>query len=87
MSRTERPAWTPTDSGGLSCRNCGEHVLEQTARVFGDNRDRLWHCNSCVSLRDLAQGAGTDPDYDPSIDRGQSSENHPIFPGAGGEDQ
>ncbi|WP_276257166.1 DUF7563 family protein [Halomontanus rarus] len=83
MSRSNAPQWTPREpspSPGV-CQNCGtEHTL-QFARVFGDSTDTLFHCEECdnISYRDLKQGAGSDPDYDPAVDRGTASENTPIF--------
>ncbi|WP_226043327.1 hypothetical protein [Natrinema sp. DC36] len=71
-----------------TCRNCGTHVTKQTIRVFGVE-GVLYHCPSCPSIcaRDLRQGAGKDPDYDPVEDRGDTSEHHPIFNGKGGDGQ
>ncbi len=81
----ERPEWTPTGDGddAARCRNCGSHVLPRTPKVFGDQDDVLWHCSHCegISIRDLKFGAGTTPDYDPATDRGQTSENMPVFNG------
>ena len=70
-----------------TCRNCGTHVTKRTIRGFSDNDDILWHCPSCpdICFRDMRQGAGKDPDYDPLTDRGDTSENHPIFNGPGGD--
>lgn len=88
LRNPDRPQWTPTPhDDGPRCRNCESHVLEQTARVFGDNQDRLFHCPHCLSVRDLKFGAGTDPDYDPAEDRGQTSDKHPIFPDTEGDGQ
>ncbi len=77
----DRPNWAPTgeDSTQTTCQNCGEPVLDGTARVFGDNQNRLWHCRECLSQRDLHNGAGFRPDYDPERDRGDSSEQLPVF--------
>lgn len=71
-----------------TCRNCGTHVDKGTIRVFGVD-GVLYHCTNCESpeiyWRDMRQGAGKDPDYDPLTDRGRSSDNHPIFPGGDGQ--
>ncbi len=37
-----------------SCRNCGEHVSPQFARVFGDNDDAVYACTNCSTFRELA---------------------------------
>lgn len=34
--------------GMPTCRNCGEHVTVQFARVFGDNEDTVTKCIECV---------------------------------------
>jgi len=41
------------------CNNCGEHVSEQFARVFGDNDDEVFACNNCTVLRELFDGRGS----------------------------
>lgn len=89
MSADERPAWNPQpiDETHHHCLGCGEHVHPDTPRVYGDNDDDLFACVSCSTPRDLRQGAGKDPDYDPLVDRGDTSENHPIFDGVGGDGQ
>lgn len=38
------------------CHNCGEHVSEQFARVFGDNDDEVFACTDCAGLRELSDG-------------------------------
>jgi hypothetical protein len=38
------------------CINCGEHVTDRFARVFGDNDDRVFACNSCTVVRELFEG-------------------------------
>lgn len=81
----DTPEWAAaleTDSH-RQCRNCGSHIQTQTARVFGDENDDLWHCHNCenITQRDMKAGAGRDPDYDPRTDRlatGSSGRN-PIF--------
>lgn len=82
---TVRPQWTPTaDADGHRCQNCGTQVTRQFARVFGDaETDTLWHCPDCedICYRDLKQGAGARPDYDPAVDRGQTTEHYPVFGG------
>lgn len=40
------------------CNNCGGHVSEQFARVFGDNDDEVFACNDCTVLRELFEGSG-----------------------------
>ena len=69
------------------CLGCGAHVTPQTVRGYGDNDGNLYACNQCSTPRDLRQGAGKDPDYNPERDRGRASVSgyHPIFPGAGGD--
>lgn len=84
MSKTDPLAQTLSVDAHRTCRNCGTHVDKGTIRVFGVD-GVLYHCMSCESppicARDMRQGAGKDPDYDPLEDRGQTSENHDIFGG------
>lgn len=35
------------------CATCGNHVTEQFARVFGDNRNHVRRCISCSRAADL----------------------------------
>ena len=35
------------------CRNCGEHVTVQFARVFGDNSDTVEKCIACAPNAEL----------------------------------
>lgn len=60
-----------------TCRNCGTHVTEQFARVFGDERDRVYRCMSCDSKRRLHRGSAAgrvvdhpDPQNRPNRNRG-----------------
>jgi len=39
------------------CSNCGGHVTEQFARVFGDRDDVVHGCVECSSFRELQEGA------------------------------
>lgn len=36
-----------------SCRNCGAHVTDQFARVFGDNEDIVHTCMGCGTTSKL----------------------------------
>lgn len=82
----ERPLWSP-DATTHECRGCGSHVTPQMVRGYGTNDGRLFACTNCSTPRDLRQGAGKDPHYDPERDRGQSTASgyHPIFPQRGDE--
>jgi hypothetical protein len=31
------------------CRNCGAHVTDDFARVFGDNQNRVYGCHECTT--------------------------------------
>ena len=50
--------WTPMESStaGARCRNCGTHVTQQFARVFGDNGDIVHGCPSCTTYREMQSG-------------------------------
>lgn len=65
------------------CLGCGGHVQPGTIRVYGDNAGRLYACPSCSTPRDLRQGAGKNPEYDPETHRGSSTMSgyHPLFGG------
>jgi len=87
MSKSTNPlADTLSVDDHRTCRNCGTHVTNRTIGVFGVD-GVLYHCTSCpdICARDMRQGAGKDPDYDPLVDRGDTSENHPIFNGGDGQ--
>ena len=51
------------------CRNCGAHVSEDYARVYGDGDHVVHHCLHCDSPKFLRAGssAGRDPDISESI--------------------
>ncbi|SDL10173.1 DUF7563 family protein [Natronorubrum texcoconense] len=83
---TDRPQWTPTAGTTTNaCQNCGSHVTPQYVRGYGTNDGRLCHCPNCdgIAVRDMRHGAGRKPDYDPAVDRIQTSDQHPIFPQRG----
>lgn len=65
---------------------CSGHVQPGTVRIYGKNDGRLDACPACSTPRNLRQGAGKDPDYDPAVDRGKSTASgyHPIV---GGDDR
>lgn len=44
------------------CVTCGNHVTEQFARVFGDNRNVVRRCIGCSRAADLDESPGDD-DY------------------------
>ncbi len=50
--------WKPMESStaGARCRNCGTHVTQQFARVFGDNGDVVHGCPSCTTYREMQSG-------------------------------
>jgi hypothetical protein len=50
------------------CRNCGEHVTVQFARVFGDNQDRVRKCIACVPNAELDE-LSNDENEDKAIDQ------------------
>jgi len=41
------------------CRNCESHVTVQFAKVFGDNKDIVHNCMSCVPNAELDDGAAS----------------------------
>ncbi|MFP8957104.1 hypothetical protein ACLI4Y_10270 [Natrialbaceae archaeon A-CW3] len=53
-----RLTWTPKESSttGTRCKNCGTHVTQQFARVFGDNGDVVHGCPSCTTYREMQSG-------------------------------
>ncbi|MCU4754156.1 hypothetical protein OB919_19595 [Halobacteria archaeon AArc-curdl1] len=55
---SQKHTWTPTESKttGTRCRNCGTHVTQQFARVFGDNGDVVHGCPSCTTYREMQSG-------------------------------
>ena len=56
-----RPNWTPhasSEDTNRSCQNCGSHVTEQFARVFGTNDDAVHGCPDCSTGRELYEGHG-----------------------------
>lgn len=69
------PRWRPGGTPANRCRNCGKHVTDALVRGYSDNDDVLWHCPDCPDLcaRDMRNGAGKNPDYDPARDRVQST--------------
>ncbi|ELY68868.1 DUF7563 family protein [Natrinema versiforme] len=56
---TSARGWKPkaADSSAPRCRNCGNQVTRQFARVFGDNRDRIHSCPDCATYREMKTGA------------------------------
>lgn len=60
------PSWEPmadneTDIGSTTkCRNCGNTVTDQFARVFGNNQDIVHGCPDCMTYRDLKTGGGSE---------------------------
>lgn len=72
MARPRRPSATPlplpmnptqhgwkpmeSSSAGARCRNCGTHVTQQFARVFGDNGDVVHGCPACTTYREMQSG-------------------------------
>ncbi|WP_435147626.1 DUF7563 family protein [Halobaculum sp. P14] len=44
------------EAGDTSCRNCGTHVSERFAAVFGDNNDQVHRCPACDSTPRLDRG-------------------------------
>ncbi|WP_425606696.1 DUF7563 family protein [Natrinema marinum] len=53
------------------CENCGNHVSDQFARVFGDDAGRVRSCIDCpdMTLADLSAGAAADPARRARIER------------------
>lgn len=43
------------------CRNCGEHVTVQFARVFGDNTDTVEKCIACSRNAELDEAPSERP--------------------------
>ncbi|ELZ08484.1 hypothetical protein C479_14133 [Halovivax asiaticus JCM 14624] len=52
---------------GSTCRNCGNDVTKQFARVFGDNDDVVHRCPECDNYRRMSRASGA----------GKSLEGHP----------
>nr|WP_170972468.1 hypothetical protein [Natronorubrum halophilum] len=50
--------WKPMESStaGARCQNCGTHVTQQFARVFGDNGDIVHGCPGCTTYREMQSG-------------------------------
>lgn len=44
--------------------DCGEHVTERFARVFGDNEQNVHSCPQCATERELNAGTAAFPDRD-----------------------
>ncbi|WP_438266782.1 DUF7563 family protein [Haloarchaeobius salinus] len=38
------------------CNDCGAFATSRFARVFGDNEDDIYGCQSCLSLTALVEG-------------------------------
>ncbi|ELY91435.1 hypothetical protein C484_10421 [Natrialba taiwanensis DSM 12281] len=38
------------------CRNCGSHIIPQTARVIGDEFNNVHACPECTTYRELPGG-------------------------------
>lgn len=38
-----------------TCTNCGAHVTDSFARVFGDNEDTVTKCMACAPYVELAE--------------------------------
>ncbi|MFP8953061.1 hypothetical protein ACLI4Z_08835 [Natrialbaceae archaeon A-arb3/5] len=45
-----------SSTAGARCRNCGTHVTQQFARVFGDNGDVVHGCPACTTYREMQSG-------------------------------
>ncbi|MDZ7729840.1 MAG: hypothetical protein U5K37_00740 [Natrialbaceae archaeon] len=56
--QTQQLDWTPDESSsaGTRCQNCGTHVTQQFARVFGDNGDIVHGCPACTTYREMQSG-------------------------------
>lgn len=52
--------------------DCGKHVTERFAKVFGDNDDEVHSCPRCATEKELNAGTAAFPDRDP--DRYDGSE-------------
>jgi DNA-directed RNA polymerase subunit RPC12/RpoP len=46
------------DETSTRCRNCGSYVTSAFARVFGDNKDHVYACLECSTMRSLRTGSG-----------------------------
>lgn len=44
------------------CRNCGAHVTERFARVFGNNGNQVHGCLDCSVNTELYDGGGLETD-------------------------
>jgi hypothetical protein len=51
----------------IACQTCGEQVMAEYARVFGNDDDELHACPNCSTQRALARGAGVDADRDGTL--------------------
>lgn len=43
------------------CYNCNSHVTFDFARVFGDNKNRVYRCKECAEQKELFEGEGARP--------------------------
>jgi len=62
MSVSQDETSTEVVQSDNQCRHCGTHVSDDFRRVYGDNSDVVYSCNSCVSKTILNSGGGADPD-------------------------
>jgi DNA-directed RNA polymerase subunit RPC12/RpoP len=47
----------PSDAS-TRCKNCGSYVTSAFTRVFGDNKDHVYACLECSTMRALRTGSG-----------------------------
>jgi hypothetical protein len=50
-----------------SCENCGAHVTDNFARVFGDKDGTVHACMECEGATAVKRGAAAKPDRDPLL--------------------
>jgi hypothetical protein len=58
---TEELEETIAESSGATnkrCRSCGSYVTSAFARVFGNNKDQVYACLECSTMRALRTGSG-----------------------------
>jgi DNA-directed RNA polymerase subunit RPC12/RpoP len=64
MDQLSRNRFENGPDGTRQCQNCGSHVTDAFARVFGDNREHVYRCLSCANTAELLEGETAVPPSD-----------------------